>query len=130
LAPASVDHLRRAGALLAATWFTLRNCEVAWPLEPCSYDLLATFGGRPQRIQVKTTQTRAGTTWKLNLSSSRKVKITYDPDEIDFFFAIDGDYTCYLIPVAKVGGFRMIHLAGYAGYRLEQLHPTAPRSAG
>jgi hypothetical protein len=58
------------------------------------------------------------------------VKITYDPDEIDFFFAVDGDFTCYLIPVAKVGGFRMIHLAGYAAYRLEQLHPAARRRPG
>jgi len=123
--PGSLRHLSRTGSLLAAAWFSLRGCEVAWPLEPCPFDLIATFGGKPQRIQVKTTQQRSGTTWELSLRSSGKAKAVYDPDDIDFFFGIDGDFGYYLIPVAAVGGFRSISLAAYAAYRLDPLRPSA-----
>lgn len=123
--PARLAYLPRAGSLLAAAWFTLRGCDVAWPLEPCRYDLIATMEGRPQRIQVKTTRTRAGSTWKVDLSSARRGRMPYDPDEIDCFFAIDGDFAFYLIPVAVVGGLHMIHLSAYSGYRLDQLQPAA-----
>ena len=119
---ASPAHLARAGSLLAASWFTLRGCEVAWPLEPCRYDLLVTMPGSPaSRIQVKTTQVRVGKTWKVYLSSTRKGRTVYDPAEIDFFFVIDGDFDCYLLPVDAVAGLHAIHLAGYAAYRLERL---------
>lgn len=122
---ASGAHLPRAGSLLAASWFTLRGCGVAWPLEPCRYDLLVTAPGTPaRRIQVKTTQVQVGKTWKVYLSSTRKGRIVYDPDEIDFFFVIDGEFDCYLLPVDAVIGLHAIHLAGYAAYRLEQLGPV------
>lgn len=127
-----LDQLRRAGSTMAATWFMLRGYDVAWPLEPCRYDLLVMVNGTAQRIQVKTTQTRAGCTWALSLSTSTRTdQITYDPDEIDFFFAIDGDFTCYLIPVEIVGGLGRIHLAAYAAYELGPLIPSAsqPRAA-
>lgn len=123
-APPQLDQLRRAGSTLAAAWFMLRGHDVAWPLEPCRYDLLVTADGQAQRIQVKTTQTRAGATWVLSLStSSRRDYVTYDPDEIDYFFAIDGELGCYLIPVAEVGGLARIHLAAYAPYRLDRFQP-------
>lgn len=118
-------HLRRAGSVLAASWFNLRGCDVAWPLEPCPYDLIAMFDGKPQRVQVKTTTHRVNGTWYLNLKSSRKIRVTYDPDEIDFFFAINRELACYLIPVATVGGLHAIHLSAYAAYRLDDLAVTA-----
>ena len=123
--PGSLQYLSRTGSLLAAAWFSLRGCEVAWPLEPCPFDLIATFEERPQRIQVKTTQQRAGATWALNLSTSRRGRVAYDPDEIDCFFGIDGEFRYYLIPVAVVGGLRTVHLAAYAAYRLGDLLPAA-----
>lgn len=121
---ASAAHLPRAGSLLAASWFTLRGGEVAWPLEPCRYDLLVSRPGSPAgRIQVKTTQVRVGNTWKVYLSNTGKGRTPYDPREIDFFFAIDGDLDCYLLPVAAVAGLHAIHLAAYRAYRLEPLVP-------
>ncbi|WP_344609683.1 group I intron-associated PD-(D/E)XK endonuclease [Sporichthya brevicatena] len=117
------DHLPRAGSMLAAAWFTLRGCDVAWPLEPCRYDLLVTMSGAVNRIQVKTTRLRAGQTWRISLSSSRKGVPTYDTDEIDYFFAIDGVLNFYLIPVAEVGGLHAIHLASYSAFRVEGLLP-------
>ncbi len=52
----------------------------------------------------------------------RQVRATSDPEEIDYFFVIDGDFAYYLIPVAAVGGLTAIRLTAYSQYRL----PTAP----
>lgn len=52
--------------------------------------------------------------------------MTYDPDEIDYFFAIDGDLDLYLIPIAAVGGLHMIHLSAYSAYHLDRLDCLQP----
>jgi hypothetical protein len=116
-----IAHLDRAGSLLAASWFTLCGHDVSWPLEPSRYDLLVRTDTGIRRVQVKTTTVRAGDTWKVYLSTSRHQRRTYDPDEIDDFFIIDGELNCYLIPVAAVGGLHAIHLGGYAQYQLAQV---------
>ncbi len=111
-------HLDRAGPLLAAAWFTLSGQNVAWPLEPCRFDLLVYTDAGARRVQVKTTKSRTGHTWKVYLSTCRRARRTYTPEEIDDFFIIDGDLTPYLIPVAAVGGLHAIHLTAYGQYRL------------
>src|SRR5215217_4434862 len=118
-----IAHLDRAGSLLAASWFTLCGHNVSWPLEPSRYDLLVCTDEGIRRVQVKTTTVRAGSTWKVYLSTSHRERRTYDPDEIDDFFIIDGELTCYLIPVAVVGGLHAIHLGGYLKYQLAQVNP-------
>lgn len=35
-----LENLRRAGGVMAATWFILSGHHVSWPLEPCRFDLL------------------------------------------------------------------------------------------
>jgi PD-(D/E)XK endonuclease len=124
-----IAHLDRAGSLLAASWFTLCGCNVSWPLEPSRYDLLVCADEGIRRVQVKTTTVRAGDTWKVYLSTSRRERRTYDPDEIDDFFVIDGELACYLIPVAAVGGFHAVHLGAYRQYRLGQLSDVADGAA-
>jgi len=120
--PSSVTHLDRAGPMLAAAWFTLRGFDVAWPLEPARYDLLVTDGARNYRVQVKTTTTRAGDTWAARISSNRpRGTVVYTPDEVDYFFVIDGELTCYLIPLAVVGGYQLIHLRRYAQFAVGTL---------
>lgn len=114
-------HLDRAGPLLAAAWFTMCGQDVSWPLEPSRYDLLVGTRDGIRRVQVKTTTVRAGDTWKVYLSTSRRGRRLYDPDEIDDFFVIDGRLHCYLIPVPVVGGLHAIHLRGYERYRLAQV---------
>ncbi|KQY98695.1 hypothetical protein B5M43_007550 [Microbacterium sp. MEC084] len=114
-------HLRKAGPLLAAAWFTLCGEDVSWPLEPCRYDLLVSGADGIRRIQVKTTTVRAGDSWKAYLSTTRGQRRPYDPDEIDEFFVIDPDMTYYLIPVASVGGLHAIHLSAYQEHRLPHL---------
>ena len=116
LAP-TLDHLDRAGPALAAAWFLLCGIDVSWPLEPSRYDLLVCTVAGIRRVQVKTTRTRAGDSWKAYLSTTRGERRTYDPDEIDDFFIIDGDLNYYLIPVTVVGGLHAIHLNAYERYR-------------
>jgi hypothetical protein len=111
-------NLARAGSLMAAAWFELCGHSVSWPLEPCRYDLLVWMGTTAERIQVKTTTVKQGTSWTVWISNTGKERTTYDPDEIDHFFIIDGDFDYYLIPVAAVGGLTAIQLSAYPVYRL------------
>jgi hypothetical protein len=37
--------------------------------------------------------------------------IVYDPDDVDFFFIIDGDLTYYLVPAEEVAGLGSVSLA-------------------
>jgi hypothetical protein len=115
-----IAHLDRAGSLLAAAWFTMCGRDISWPLEPSRYDLLVGTAAGIRRVQVKTT-VRVGVTWKAYLSTSRRERRTYDPDELDDFFVIDGDIAYYLIPVAAVGGLHAIHLRNYDQFRLTQV---------
>jgi hypothetical protein len=112
------SNLARAGSLMAAAWFELCGHSVSWPLEPCRYDLLVWIGTTAERIQVKTTAVKQGTSWTVWISDAGKERTTYDPDEIDHFFVIDGDFDYYLIPIMAVGGLTAIQLSAYQGYRL------------
>lgn len=120
-APA-IEHLPRAGSLLAAAWFTLCGREVAWPLEPCPYGLLVWHGGTAERVQVKTTSVRTGDSWIARISQSSG-KGAYDPDDIDLFFVIDGNLTYYLIPVGVVGGLTAIQMSAYLDYQVGSAAP-------
>lgn len=112
--------LDRAGSMLAASWFTLCGYDVAWPLEPCRHDLVVTGSWGTHRVQVKTTTTYVGASWKVYLSTTRGERRPYVPEEVDAFFVIDGDLDYYLIPLGVVGGLHAIHLNRYKRYRLEQ----------
>jgi hypothetical protein len=111
-------NLARAGSLLAASWFSLCGGDVSWPLEPCRYDLLVARNGAIRRVQVKTTRTRVGGTWKVYLSTARQKRVTYGADEIDDFFIVDGALRYYLIPVDAVGGLHALQLSAYDEFRV------------
>lgn len=114
----SRSRLRRAGALLAAAWFELAGDAVSWPLEPCRYDLIVWRNDRAERVQVKTTTNRNGGSWFASLRCTTSGRGPYDPDDIDYFFVIDGDLACYLIPIEAVAGRVGIQLSVYECYRL------------
>ncbi|WP_139983540.1 group I intron-associated PD-(D/E)XK endonuclease [Nocardioides litoris] len=109
-------HLPRAGALLAAAWFTLAGYDVSWPLEPCRYDLVVVRAGVVARVQVKTTRWRRHGSWVVTISSTPGPRRVYDPEDIDWFFVIDGDLRHYLVPVAAVGGMHELTLNAYERY--------------
>jgi hypothetical protein len=121
LAPmnARLEHLPKAGSSMAAGWLILCGYEVAWPLEPCRYDLVARRLDVFLRVQVKTTRLKNANTWIASLSTDGG-RLTYDPDEIDYFFIIDGNLEFYLIPVATVGGLHAISLSAYPQFKLSQ----------
>ncbi|WP_206446377.1 group I intron-associated PD-(D/E)XK endonuclease [Agrococcus sp. KRD186] len=125
-----IGNLSRAAPMLAAAWFTLSGYDVSWPLEPCRYDLLTNARTDLRRVQVKSTRTRTGDTWKVYLSTSRGGRTTYSPDEIDDFFVIDGDCNFYLLPIDEVGGFHMIHLSGYERFRVPTRFTGSPPASG
>lgn len=118
-------RLRRAGALLAAAWYTMCGQDVSWPLEPARYDLSVHCAGVFRRVQVKTTVARAGESWKAYISTSRRGRTTYSADEIDEFFIIDGDLGMYIIPVDDVAGLHALHLRGYERYKQAAFIPSA-----
>jgi hypothetical protein len=118
-----LEHLPRAGSLLAAACLALSGYDISWPLEPCRYDLLAGRDGRIVRVQVKTTRWWSAGGWVVALSSTSGGRRTYDPDDIDYFFVIDGDLEQYLIPVASVGGMHAITLSRYGQFRVDR-HPV------
>lgn len=123
------ENLARAGSLMAAAWFELCGHQVAWPLEPCRYDLLVWIDSSAERIQVKTTTVKQGSSWAVWISNTGKARRTYDPEEIDRFFIIDGDVNFYLIPVAVVGGLTAIHLSAYRDFLVPR-EPLTPSAAG
>ncbi|WP_375498958.1 group I intron-associated PD-(D/E)XK endonuclease [uncultured Jatrophihabitans sp.] len=133
-APADPAHLRRAGTMLAAAWFTLHGYAVSWPFEPCRYDLLVECErGATQRIQVKTTtHTRSGSPLVGVSASRRRGRAVYLPDEIDLFFILTGELDAYLIPIDAVLGMPQLSLARYAAFRVAEggRWLEAPVSAG
>ena len=111
-------HLRSAGSLFAACWFTLRGMQISWPLEPCRYDLIVEVGGTCQRIQVKTTM-GVGTAADVVVSNSRRQgSVVYAPNEIDSYFIIDGKLNAYLIPYEVVAGYRGLRLRHYVNFKI------------
>lgn len=121
--------LHRAGPMLAAGCFQLCGCEVTWPLEPAVYDLVVRMDGGFRRVQVKTTTVRHGSTWDVTISRSGRDHEPYDPEEIDYFFIIDGSLCYYLIPVSVVAGLRRLRLSRYVEYALSQGSGRLPGGA-
>lgn len=113
--------LARAGPLVAASWFELCGIPVSWPLEPTRYDLLVWQRGRADRVQVKTSAHRRGSTWVVQLATTRKEVHTYGPEEIECFFIIDGDLNYYLIPLQVVCRLKSVSLSAYQDYLLPRL---------
>ncbi|KUI45668.1 hypothetical protein AU198_05790 [Mycobacterium sp. GA-1199] len=89
-------------------------------MEPCRYDLLVSMDDTIKRVQVKTTTVKQGSSWTVWISSTGKTRTAYDPEEVDYFFIIDGDLDYYLIPVAVVGGLTAIQLSAYQNYRIDR----------
>lgn len=121
LAP-GVGHLREAGAAIAAAWFTLCGCNVLFPVEPATYDLVVSLPEGLSRVQVKTTTHYRRDGWMAVIGrrpySIRKDArlVPYDPDVIDYFFIVDGDLTMYLIPSRVIAGRVGLLLRAYKPY--------------
>lgn len=118
----SPRHLREAGTAIAASWFTWCGCPVSVPLEPATFDLLVAMPDDIKRVQVKTTTSSGKYGWEVTVG--RRPYTTkdlgplapYDPDDLDFFFIVDGDLSMYLIPSQVIAGRVGILLPTYSDY--------------
>jgi PD-(D/E)XK endonuclease len=125
-----------AGELSAMTWLTLAGALVSKPLfENSDYDLIADFGARLVRVQVKTSTcwvknrfvvalcTRGG-----NQSWNGIVK-HLDATRCDCVFVHVGDGRRWYIPATALGGGSSIRLGGprYAEYEVEPGEPLQAR---
>lgn len=120
-----LSRLRMAAESIAVAWFTVRGVPVAIPAQPCQYDLLVTLPTGLQRVQVKSSASRTKTgTWKVSVGrrpyslDKTAGHAPYDPDELDYFFVIDGDGAIYFIPSQAVAGRTSIFIRPYAQYRV------------
>lgn len=117
-----LTHLRRAAESLAAAWFVLCGRNVAFPVEPDSYDLLVDMPDGVKRVQVKTTTFKSKDGWLAQIgrrpysAGNNALLVPYDPEIIDLFFIIDGDLAMYLIPSRVVAGRVQILLRTYTQF--------------
>jgi PD-(D/E)XK endonuclease len=126
------------GELSAINWLAGAGAVVSVPMfHSPDYDLVADFGDRPLRVQVKTSIswhkerfivalcTRGG-----NRSWNGVVK-RLDATRCDHLFVHVGDGRRWFIPAAALGGGSGIVLGGpkYAEYEVEPGEPLPPRLA-
>ena len=117
-----LTHVRRAAESLAATWFVLCGRNVAFPVEPDTYDLLVDMPDGLKRVQVKTTTFKSKDGWLAQIGrrpysiGNNAALVPYDPEVIDLFFIVYGDLALYLIPSRVIAGRVQILLRTYRDY--------------
>ena len=115
-------RLRDAALSVAAAWFTIRGGVVSLPIEQAVYDLLVHSPDGIRRVQVKTTTTKGRENGQVTVSrrpysvGNLAPRMPYDPEIIDYFFIMDGDYDMYLIPSRAVAGRVAVQLRTYREY--------------
>ncbi|HTW12749.1 MAG TPA: group I intron-associated PD-(D/E)XK endonuclease, partial [Solirubrobacteraceae bacterium] len=124
------------GELSAISWLIRAGAVVSQPLfHSPDYDLIADFGDRPLRVQVKTSVawhnerfvvalcTRGG-----NQSWNGVIK-RLDATRCDHLFVHVGDGRRWFIPATALGGGSGISLGGpkYSEYEVEAGEPLSPR---
>jgi hypothetical protein len=124
------------GEASAIEWLTRQGAVVFTPLgHSPDVDLVACFGSRLVRIEVKTSAHRDGARWTVgiataggNQSWSGLVK-HFDPARCDYLFAHVADGRRWLLPTAAIDSARSITLGGpkYSEYEIE---PGAPFDPG
>ncbi len=117
-----------AGELSAINWLFSAGAEVSKPLfESSDYDLVADFGDRVDRVQVKTSTCWRDSRWNVTLAtrggnqSWNGLVKRLDPSRCDSVFIHTGDGRRWYIPATALGGGSGIVLGGpkYAEYEVE-----------
>jgi hypothetical protein len=133
-----LGHLRRAAESLATTWFMLCGRNVAFPVQPDTYDLLVEMPEGLKRVQVKTTTYKGKDGWMVQIGrrpysiGNNAPLIPYDPEIIELFFIVDGDLNLYVIPSRVIAGRVQILLRTYSNFIVGNaagLMVSAPRAA-
>jgi PD-(D/E)XK endonuclease len=125
------------GEFSAMEWLASKGALVWIPLgHSPDADLVAEFGGRLLRVQVKTSTYRKTTPggdkrWAIALSTNggnqswTGVTKKFDANGVDYLFALAGDGRRWFIPAAVVEGSRGINLGGnkYSEFEIERGQP-------
>ena len=127
-----------AGELSAITWFAEHGAWVFLPMfNHPDYDLIADFGDRVERVQVKTSICRERNRFVVQLSTrggnqSWNGTIKYlDATRCDSVFVHVGDGRRWYIPARALGGDSVIRLGGpkYAKFEVDPGAPLPARIA-
>ncbi|HEY1510382.1 MAG TPA: group I intron-associated PD-(D/E)XK endonuclease [Solirubrobacteraceae bacterium] len=127
-----------AGELSAIEWLFSAGADVSKPLfENPDYDLLADFGDRVDRVQVKTSTCWAKNRFVVALctrggnQSWNGIVKRLDATRCDAVFVHVGDGRRWYIPASALGGGSGIVLGGpkYAEYEVEPGQPLRARPA-
>src|SRR3954449_1604925 len=126
------------GELSAAMWLTSDGAVVSKPIGHCpDYDLIADYGERIVRVEVKTSTQRQNGRWAVQLcthggnqSWTGTVKL-FDRARCDYVFVHAGDGSRWFLPTDVLDGGRVVTLGGpkYAEYEVEP-GPPIPRQTG
>ena len=126
-----------AGEPSAITWLTEVGALVAKPLfENSDYALIADFGDRIDRVQVKTSTCWRNDRWNVTLctrggnQSWNGIVKRLDAPRCDALFVHAGDGRRWYIPAAALRGSSGILLGGpkYLEYEVQPSHPLPARS--
>jgi hypothetical protein len=127
-----------AGELSAMCWLAAQGAWVFTPIgHSPDYDLIADFGDRLVRVQVKTSTCFRNGRWEVTLATrggnqswSGLVKLL-DPTRCDAVFVHVGDGRRWYIPVSALGGGSGILLGGpkYAEFEVGSGAPLPSRQA-
>ena len=117
-------------------WLTSQGAVVSKPVGHCpDYDLIADYGDRLLRVEVKTCTRRQNNRWSVQLcthggtqSWTGTVKL-FDPSRCEFVFVHVGDGARWFIPTGALEGGRAIALGGpkYAEYEVAPGPPIPDR---
>jgi PD-(D/E)XK endonuclease len=126
------------GELSAMEWLASQGAKIYVPVgHSPDVDLIADFGDRLLRIEVKTsTQGRRGR-WEVHISTrggnqswTGLVKY-FDPDRCDYLFVHVGDGRRWFIPTQRLESRSGVNLGGqkYSEFEIEPGRPLAPKQA-
>jgi hypothetical protein len=135
-------HPRRQGDLgeaAAIQWLTSIGAIVSFPLfHSPDYDLIADFGGRLARVQVKTSRHTSDPTghYAVQLATSggnqswTGVVKKFEPGRVEFLFVLVASGRCWFIPSSEIEGRRGIHVGGpkYSEFEVERACGMTPES--
>jgi PD-(D/E)XK endonuclease len=144
--PAELDRRKRLinrrqqgdlGEFSAMEWLASKGALVWIPMgHSPNADLVAELNGRLLRVQVKTSTYKRITSdgekrWAINLCTNggnqswAGITKQFDPNDVDYLFALVGDGRRWFIPATIVEGSRRINLGGnkYSEFEVERGQP-------
>jgi PD-(D/E)XK endonuclease len=130
------------GELFAALWLTGQGATVSKPIgHSPDYDLLADFGDRIGRVEVKTCTHFVRNRWSVAVctrggnQSWTGITKRFEPSRCDYVFVVVADGRRWFIPAEAIEGGTSIQLGGpkYAEFEVDPGPPipdqTAPKAA-